>query len=434
MPERTAFRRRGIGDFRCPTRRGFVVAALVVLVASVALIGQSPLAGAARARAVERRTDEARPVDARFFEPGACMEYPPTSGDRHLTVFLDAGHGGLDPGGVGEDQNGTTVYEANETLPVELDTMALLRARGFTVVASRTGNETVSRPQPDDLDQGLFTAQGVHDDVAARDACANMSKANVLVGIYFDAGGSSYDAGCVTAYDTVRPFSPQNLKLATLMQSDVQGAMNAQGWGIPNLGVTDDSQLGVGGRLWTPPVARSRRPRLVLHAERHARVLDRAAVHYRPVRGEHRREHVGPAGHRQRPRAGRRAVLRAARHEGGEDSERLRPTDEASRDRLSPRHRASFEEPSGLVGAHPRHRQRIAERIHSCEWDCNGSPRVPVRTSMQLVSSFPRCRRTGVADGARFLPRAERVVVPRGALTAARHPLGKSLSAQVKWI
>jgi hypothetical protein len=39
----------------------------------------------------------------------------------------------------------------------------------------------------------------VHDDVAARDACANMSKANVLVGIYFDAGDSSYDAGCVTA-------------------------------------------------------------------------------------------------------------------------------------------------------------------------------------------------------------------------------------------
>jgi hypothetical protein len=30
----------------------------------------------------------------------------------------------------------------------------------------------------------------VHDDVAARDASANMSKANLLVGIYFDAGGS----------------------------------------------------------------------------------------------------------------------------------------------------------------------------------------------------------------------------------------------------
>jgi N-acetylmuramoyl-L-alanine amidase len=109
---------------------------------------------------------------------------------------------------------------------------------------SRTGNETVSRPQADDLDQGLFTAQGVHDDVAARDACANVSKANVLVGIYFDAGDSSYDAGCITGYDTVRPFSSQNLKLATLVQNDVLGALNAQRWGIPNLGVADDSELG----------------------------------------------------------------------------------------------------------------------------------------------------------------------------------------------
>jgi N-acetylmuramoyl-L-alanine amidase len=141
------------------------------------------------------------------------------------------------------DQNGNTVDEANETLPVELDIMALLRARGFAVVVSRTRNETVSRPQPDDLDQGLFTAQGVHDDVAARDACANISKANVLVGIYFAAGYSSYNAGCVTAYDSVRPFSAQNLRLATLVH-DVLNAMNAQGWEIPDLGVADDSALG----------------------------------------------------------------------------------------------------------------------------------------------------------------------------------------------
>ena len=48
----------------------------------------------------------------------------------------------------------------------------------------------------------------------------------------------------MTGYDTARPFSAQNLRLATLVQNDVLGAMNAQGWGIPNLGVADDSQLG----------------------------------------------------------------------------------------------------------------------------------------------------------------------------------------------
>ncbi len=134
--------------------------------------------------------DAGTPVDAKLFEPGACMSFAPTSGDRHLTVFLDAGHGGLDPGGVGETESGQTIYEADETLPVELDTMALLRAKGFTVVVSRTKDETVSRPGPGDVSDNLFTVQGEHDDVTARDVCANMAKANVLLGIYFDAGGS----------------------------------------------------------------------------------------------------------------------------------------------------------------------------------------------------------------------------------------------------
>ena len=218
---------------------------LVVLVTALIILSQSSAAGGAlRRQSASRRLDEGRAVDAHLFETGACIEYPPTSGDRHLTVFIDAGHGGIDPGGVGEDENGNTVYEADETLPVELDTMRLLRAKGFAVVVSRTGDETVSRPQPDDLENGLFSVQGVHDDVAARDECADMSHANLLLGIYFDAGGSSYDAGGVTGYDTARPFSAQNEKFANLLQNDVMYAMNAEGWGIPNLGAVDDSELG----------------------------------------------------------------------------------------------------------------------------------------------------------------------------------------------
>jgi N-acetylmuramoyl-L-alanine amidase len=210
----------------------------------VAVLAQSPGGAAAVLRSSAQRLDEGNPVDAKAFQPGACMEYAPTSGNRHLTVFLDAGHGGLDPGGVGETASGQTIEEADETLPVELDAMGLLRAKGFTVVVSRTKDETVARLQPGDVSGGLFTAQGEHDDVAARDVCANMAKANVLVGIYFDAGGSPLNAGSVTGYDTDRPFSAQNLKLATLVQTDVLDAMNAQGWGIPDLGVVDDSELG----------------------------------------------------------------------------------------------------------------------------------------------------------------------------------------------
>src|ERR1700733_10413953 len=223
-------------------------AALAFLLPGVALLATAPGTAGAEARTARdthvMRDSQGRALDLREFEPGACVEYPPSSGDRKLTVFLDAGHGGLDPGGVGSTESGQTIYEKDETLPVELDAMELLRAKGFTVVVSRTRDETVSRPGPADVSGGLFTATGVHDDVAARDLCADMAKANVLVGIYFDAGAASYNGGSVTGYDTDRSFSAQSLRLATLVQTDVLGAMNAQGWAIPDEGVVDDSELG----------------------------------------------------------------------------------------------------------------------------------------------------------------------------------------------
>jgi N-acetylmuramoyl-L-alanine amidase len=182
-------------------------------------------------------------VNPARFAKTACIAYPPTSGDRHRTIFLDAGHGGLDPGSVGHTQSGKTIYEADETLPVELDAMALLRSRGFRVVVSRTTNSSVARLTPADVNGSLLTAEGVHQDVAARAVCANEAHANALIGIYFDAGASN-NAGSVTGYDAVRPFAAANLKLATLVQKDVLAAMNRQGWGIPNEGVQVDSYLG----------------------------------------------------------------------------------------------------------------------------------------------------------------------------------------------
>jgi N-acetylmuramoyl-L-alanine amidase len=188
-------------------------------------------------------SDAVGAIDPALFSPGSCMAFPPTDGDRHETVFLDAGHGGLDPGGVGATQTGATVEESTVNLAVELDTMAMLRAQGYRVVVSRTGNTTVTRLTPADVDGSLLTPQGVFNDVAARDVCANLAKANVLVGIYMDSG-EPWNAGCVTGYDQDRPFSADNQRLATLLQDDVLGAMNAQGWNIPDEGVLSDTGLG----------------------------------------------------------------------------------------------------------------------------------------------------------------------------------------------
>ena len=193
---------------------------------------------------VEVLAGAGRAIDRSYFEPGSCESFGPTAGDRHLTVFLDAGHGGLDPGSVGETERGQTIYEADETLPVELDTMALLRASGFEVVVSRTNSAAVARPRPGDISGDVFSVEGDHRDIVARDICANDAKADILLGIYFDAGPSPLNAGCLTGYDSVRPFAAENRRFATLVQADVLRAMNNRGWRIPDDGVVPDTELG----------------------------------------------------------------------------------------------------------------------------------------------------------------------------------------------
>ena len=183
-------------------------------------------------------------LDPQAFSVGACEAFAPTKGNRHQTVFLDAGHGGIDPGGVGTTESGQSVNEADVTLPIELDAMARLRAAGYRVVVSRTANTTVVRLGSDDESDGVLTLQGSHDDVAARDVCANLAKAAVLVGVYMNAAATPQGAGSVTVYDDARTFSADNLRLANLVQQDTLIAMNAQGWGIPNDGVLPDSGFG----------------------------------------------------------------------------------------------------------------------------------------------------------------------------------------------
>lgn len=197
----------------------------------------------ARAHVASVAPNLARPVDPSKFSAGACVALSPTAVPRHLTVFLDAGHGGYDPGAVGSTESGRPIEEADQTLAVELDTAAILRRAGFQVVVSRTRDTSVLRLGPDDVSGRLLTVEGSHEDVLARDVCANDAHANVLVGIYFD-GGPPSSAGAVTGYDAVRPFAKENLRLARLLQADVLAEMNAQGWGIPNEGVQSDTGLG----------------------------------------------------------------------------------------------------------------------------------------------------------------------------------------------
>ena len=202
---------------RSRRRRRSLLLVLVVGVGVLVLWRPGPLG---------RSTADGVALDPAAFSPGACVAFAPTSGDRHTTVFLDAGHGGLDPGAVGSTSSGVAVDEGTVTLPVELDAMQRLRGAGYRVVVSRTTDSNVVRLTPADLSGGELSLQGAHDDVAARDVCANLSGASALIGIYFDSGASPSDGGSVTTYDADRPFSAANLRLATLVQKDsVEGSL-----------------------------------------------------------------------------------------------------------------------------------------------------------------------------------------------------------------
>jgi N-acetylmuramoyl-L-alanine amidase len=187
----------------------------------------------------------ATPVDPTIFAAGSCMAFPPTKGNRGVTVFLDAGHGGPDPGGAGVTEAGRSIDERALTLPVVLDATAVLRADGIRVVVSRTTSSSVVKPGAGDLSGTLWSLSGKHRDTAARPLCANMAHAAVLVSVHFNVGAQPSEAGTLTTYDAVRPFSPSSLALATLLQTDMVAALHSHpGWMVPDDGVVTDGTVG----------------------------------------------------------------------------------------------------------------------------------------------------------------------------------------------
>src|SRR5579863_342964 len=152
-----------------------------------------PLAAAAAMIAIVALTAASggQAIGPSRFARGSCVAFAAHIPARHLTVFIDAGHGGPDPGAVGVTLAGRPVHEADETLRVALDAVPLLRAKGYRVVLSRTTAGAVARPVRGDLSGGVFTGQGVHNDLIARDACANQVRASILIGVYFNASADS---------------------------------------------------------------------------------------------------------------------------------------------------------------------------------------------------------------------------------------------------
>ncbi|HSS60532.1 MAG TPA: N-acetylmuramoyl-L-alanine amidase [Candidatus Limnocylindrales bacterium] len=170
-------------------------------------------------------------------QAGACMALAPRGGEASKTVFIDPGHGGLDPGVVGA-AGGQQVLEKNVTLAVAMRLASLLQADGYRVVLARTADTSVTMLAPTDSVTGALTAAAEHRDLVTRAACANAADASVLLSLHFNAFDDPSVGGAETYYDPARPFSAENKRLASDLQEAVVAAL-----GTSDRGVWTDDQL-----------------------------------------------------------------------------------------------------------------------------------------------------------------------------------------------
>ena len=170
-------------------------------------------------------------------ENGACMAFPAASAQAARTVFIDPGHGGPDPGVVGV-VGGRQVAEKDATLAVALRLRDLLRAEGYRVVLARTTDSSALKLSSTDFDGGTMTPDGIRHDLETRIACANASRAAVLVSIHFDGFSDPSVAGTETFYDSQRSFASSSKRLAQALQSAL-----LSGLGSADRGVWTDDQM-----------------------------------------------------------------------------------------------------------------------------------------------------------------------------------------------
>jgi N-acetylmuramoyl-L-alanine amidase len=136
--------------------------------------------------------------------------YSPNPGS--ITVAIDPGHGGPDPGAIR-----TPVAEKTPNLDIALRLRAMLQGAGVNVVMTRTSDNRVNRKNIDWTRDGKV---GYRDELASRIEVANTARADVFVVIHNN--GTPYGVGGTeTWYDSTRTFASANRQLAGFVQSSL---------------------------------------------------------------------------------------------------------------------------------------------------------------------------------------------------------------------
>ncbi len=130
-------------------------------------------------------------------------------------IFIDAGHGGDDPGAPG---NSRTIWEETVNLDISQKLSAILKQQGAKVIMSRTGDQTV--------------------DLLARPELANRANADIFVSIHCNSNINTSIGGTTTYYyaPTTRKdlFEQQadRMRLAQCIQNEMVKELKLENRGI----------------------------------------------------------------------------------------------------------------------------------------------------------------------------------------------------------
>ena len=166
--------------------------------------------------------DAAKPEGATI--GGGSNEVPRNPGA--LTVVIDPGHGGKEPGAVHRFANGSFIYEDDINLKVALTLEKELARLGYKVVMTRRTDAKV----------------GLADDLQARVDVANSAKADILVSIHHNGIGREQVSGTEVYYCEARPFANDSRDLAIAVQAGLMSAYREKNYTVVDRGYKDDSK------------------------------------------------------------------------------------------------------------------------------------------------------------------------------------------------
>ncbi len=207
-------------------------------------------------------------ADFATLPPGGTAEalaQPTANPNSKGIVCVDPGHGGWDTGYVRTLADANTTAPAQQESEINLGMGYMLKARlesmGYTVVMTRTTGENPNWNDADVNGDGktIFSSTdpneqkriATYDDIQKRIDICNGAKADILISIHVDGyatqGNPASDKdvdGYEVIYTPDRPFSDQNLQLATDVYRRLSTAMTAAGYTGTGRNIKVDSELG----------------------------------------------------------------------------------------------------------------------------------------------------------------------------------------------